>query len=101
MLRVAGRGVCCDTPLLDRLGGPEASQCGVAIDVSDDEVGTTAVDSQAVAISEVRGAPAIASLDPPLQPVDGFLDVDPTLCYLLWIGLVNTTIIDRYPQFHR
>ena len=101
MLRVTGRGVCRDTPLLDCLGGPEASQGGVPIDVSNDEVRTTAVDGQAVVISEVRGAPAITSLDPSLQPMNGFLDVEPIRSYQLWIGFVNAAIIDSYPQFHR
>ena len=97
---MTGTGVGSSTPLTCSVGAPEASQCGVAIEVDDNHVGTTCVFCFAVAINKVRRTPAVAIGYPTEQPIKILKNVRPILGYFLRILFVLAALVNCYLQLH-
>lgn len=68
-IRVTAAGIRCNAPLLCSRGRPELVKCHVPVNVEDDEVAATCIVSEPVTLSEMGGAPAVASTHPTLQPL--------------------------------
>ena len=64
-----------DAPILSSLGTPESIEGGVTIEVKDNEIATCCIVSLTVLLTEMGGAPAVASLHPTEEIVDIYEDV--------------------------
>ena len=94
------RCIGSSTPSACSICLPEASKGSVTIDVNDNDVATTAVLSQTMLVCKPSSTPAVAGFNPAFKPVNILGNIQPTLSYLLRIGLVLAALVDCYLQLH-